>query len=167
MQSQPLLLRVQVVIFAVLVGSIFVYARAGGSLPFLSRPAQVSPAAVQDVNEPGGGPRIMMGSKSAPAFLPDEPSAPVSVQPVAPETSRKTLLPGSKSAVIITGEDPPPLTVVVPVAPTNTNAAPQAKPSARLLPGSKSIILADPPTLNQSAPAVQRQQAGSSNRGNR
>lgn len=186
MQSQPLLLKVPVVIFAVLVGSIFVYARAGGSLPFLSRSAQVSPAAIQDVNEPGGGPAIMMGSKSAPAFLPEEPKVPAQAQtvsqPTAPEVSRRTLLPGSKSAVIVTPDDPRPV-VVVPVAPTNTpvqlhpatnslpkvapNSVPEPRSTPRLLPGSKSIILADPPPLPQPrSAAVQRPvQQSASNKG--
>jgi hypothetical protein len=152
MKSQPLLLRVPVVIFAVLVGGIFVYARSGGR--FFATPARLSPATAPDAHEPGGGPAIMMGSKSAPAFLPEKPSSP-------PETPRATLLPGSKSAAIVVGEIQSTPNTTVQIVP---NSSPDPKPSARLLPGSKSVILVDPPLLT---PAQSAQPAPPSNQRNR
>jgi hypothetical protein len=142
MKAQPLLVRVPVVIFAVLVGGIFVYARSGGQL--FRTPAQVSPAAVHDVNDPGGSPAIMMGTKSAPAFLAEPTPSPeaqqtVEVTPVTQISPQATLLPGSKSAVMISPEAP-------------VQAKPVPAQAPQLLPGSKSIILVDP--QSQSAPPL-------------
>jgi hypothetical protein len=151
MKSQPLLVRVPVVIFAVLVGGIYVYARSGGRL--FTTPAKVTPAAEPDPHEVPIG--LMMGSKSAPAFLPEErtstppnPGVPQPTPPTAGEPSnRPMLLPGSKSAAVVVGEykpDPPP---AIPPQPTNIAPVPSNRP--HLLPGSKSVILADPPNFNQ------------------
>lgn len=134
--------RVPAVMFAVLVGGIFVYAKSGGRF---FAPAKLTPASESGENDPSL-PRIefMAGSKSAPAFVPEAPS----VQAEARQLPSSTLLPGSKSAIVVSPES------LVP-APTNTVPHP-AEPSRRLLPGSKSIILVDPSTLqppaNQAAP---------------
>lgn len=130
MSNQSLYLRVPVVIFAVLVGGIYVYARSGGQ--FFTTPAQVTPAAEQDPHAVSNS--LMMGSKSAPAFLPEEPP------PAQADSShgQPTLLPGSKSRAVIDVPASPPTNNPVPVQPIE---------SPRLLPGSKSVILADPPRL--------------------
>jgi hypothetical protein len=151
MKSQPLLWRVPVVIFAVLVGSIYVYARSGGRL--FTTPAKVTPAAAVDPHEASIG--LMMGSKSAPAFLPEVPSQapqnPGVPQPTPPSagepSNRPMLLPGSKSAAVVVGEynsNPAPTTL-----PQPTNLAPIPPNRPHLLPGSKSVVLADPPSINQ------------------
>jgi hypothetical protein len=140
MKSQALLLRVPVVIFAVLVGGIYVYARSGGR--FFTTPVRATPAAEAEPFESPVG--LMMGSKSAPAFTPEPaPSIPQQASP------RPALLPGSKSAIAIE---------VAPV-PQPTNAPTMPMVSPRLLPGSKSVILVDPPGLAPSPqPPVNTQQ---------
>lgn len=170
--------RVPAVIFAVLVGGLFVYAKAGGR--FLT-PGKPTPAAAASESDPSL-PRIefMMGPKSAPAFLPEEPPT-IHATPrqltSAPPSS--TLLPGSKSAGVVAPESLLPQQAVYPSptgAPTNvapfnpaqsntapTNTAPSntgptnvAPTGPRLLPGSKSIILVDPSTLRPLQAPVQQ-----------
>jgi hypothetical protein len=111
--------RVPVVIFAVLVGGLFVYAKAGGQ--FGSRP-RVTPATNAN-GEELAPPQIeyMMGSKSAPAFAQPPARSTVYAKPAAKKSVARQPAP----------QQP-------------TNAAP---PQLRMMPGSKSAILVDPATL--------------------
>jgi hypothetical protein len=138
--------RIPVVIFAVLVGGLYVYAKGGGQL--LQKRTQVTPA----TNSQGEGlapPRIefMMGPKSAPAFeksptYQPSPQPQQKVQPAPVQPAPRQVLPGSKSRAVI---DPPTYSPAKPV--------PNAEPvnivpnQTRLLPGSKSVILIDPQTV--------------------
>jgi hypothetical protein len=132
--------RVPVVIFAVLVGGLYVYAKSGGAL-FGSR-TQVTPA-TNTHGEELAPPQIefMMGPKSAPAF--DElPPAPPPAPPVASYGTpmSRPVLGGSKSRAVVEPSDVAPSANVAPP----TNAAPLQR---RMLPGSKAAILVDPATL--------------------
>jgi hypothetical protein len=135
--------RIPAVIFAVLVGGLFVYAKSGGRF---FTPGKPTPTVDSGENDPSL-PRIefMLGPKSAPAFVPEE-SAPVQVE-VQPVSGGK-LLPGSKSAILVSPESLVP--AGTPNTPANENPQPAETPqptSPRLLPGSKSLILVDPNTL--------------------
>lgn len=146
--------RVPAVIFAVLVGSLFVYAKSGARFFTSARPVP-SPAGENDPSVP----RIefLMGSKSAPAFRPEE-SAPPLVQAESATQSTTRLLPGSKSAQVILPESlvsPTPVNTANQAA-TQGQSAPNATSGPRLLPGSKSLILVDPSTLQPPAQPAAR-----------
>ncbi len=107
MNVQPPLHRVPIVIFAVLIGGLFVYAKGGGQLFSGARP-KLTPASASGEKDPSGARvEFMMGSKSAPAFrtvgsaqpTPQAAAKPTPVQTAAP--SRVHLFPGSKSAGVI------------------------------------------------------------------
>lgn len=161
--------RIPVVIFAVLVGGLYVYAKGGGSL--LQKRTQVTPA-TNTQGEELAPPRIefMMGPKSAPAFQ-DSPAYQTSPQQPKPNPRQQTiqqseptnvapaqtrLLPGSKSVILI---DPPtvtpPTNSTVKFPPTKPQSQQQAQPvqpapqqpRTRVLPGSKSAILIEPATI--------------------
>lgn len=141
--------RIPVVIFAMLVGGLYVYAKGGGTL--LQRRTQVTPAA-NSHGEALAPPKIefMMGPKSAPAFDQSSNYQPAKPQPKQIQaTPSRQVLPGSKSRAVI---DPPTYTP----GSTAPNAVPppaNAAPRARVLPGSKSMILIDPQTI---APSTNR-----------
>jgi hypothetical protein len=146
--------RLPVVIFAVLIGGLYVYAKSGGRF---FAPGKPTPAVDSGEADPSL-PRIefMMGPKSAPTFLPDEPPAVQGErQPATP--TQGTLLPGSKSAGVVFPESllpaqgqPAPQSYPQPAAPNAT-----APRNSRLLPGSKSAILIDPNSLQPAQQAVQ------------
>lgn len=130
--------RVPVVIFALLVGGLYVYAKAGGVI--FGSGTSVTPATNAN-DEELAPPQIefMMGPKSAPAF---ESAG-------APQSPFDDDVPfaGSQSHL-------PPYVRPINTAPTNaapTNAAPQPR---QVLPGSKSAVVF-PPTLSPSPPAPQ------------
>jgi hypothetical protein len=182
--------RVPVVIFAVLVGGLYVYAKAGGQ--FGSRP-QVTPA--NNANgEELAPPQIefMMGPKSAPAFAEPPTRSTVYAKPAArkamprqpaPQQSTNAappqlrMMPGSKSAILLDpatlAPAPQPKVTNAPsqnyrqptnVAPSNIGPSNAAPPRSRSLPGSKSMILISPeslqpaPQYNQNTNAQPRRQ---------
>lgn len=149
--------RIPVVIFAVLVGSLYVYAKGGGSL--LSNRPQVTPA-TNSQGEALAPPRIeyMPGPKSAPAYIQAPVNQARQSQPrqVHSATPRQ-VLPGSKSRAVIDHSTFTPANAApqssVKFPPRQNNAprgeptANQVSPRARVLPGSKSMILIDPQTI--------------------
>lgn len=143
MATKHSLYRVPVLIFAMLVGGLYVYAKGGGSLS--PRP-QVTPAA----SVPGEAlapPKIefMMGPKSAPVFdrqndTPRQPAPPASN--TAPQYDSTKYGTPRRSTII--------------AAPVQLPAQSQTvQPRLRVLPGSKSAIVIDPQTI---APVQQRAQ---------
>ena len=159
--------RVPVVIFAVIVGGLYVYAKSGGRI-YPSR-THVTPA--KNSNDDAALPTIEFydpGSDALTSFDP-EPPQPWNKQPE--QSLRPVLLPGSKSPSAMFEEtrgylSPPPPSLVpgsdVPSSwfrdPAN-HAEPSAQPKPRaVLPGSKSRAVvepaevAPPPPTNNAAP---------------
>ncbi len=143
--------RVPAVIFAVLVGGLYVYAKSGGAI-FRSR-TQVTPATNAN-NEELAPPRIefMLGPKSAPAFAGEGPKysrfadeVPFSSSNAATQPRQK-MLPGSKSDVVF------PSTRSTPSPPSKAFPANTATIQRSVFPGTKSAILVDPAELT---PALQ------------
>lgn len=172
MATQAPYYRVPVVIFAVLVGGLYVYAKSGGSL-FTPQP-HVTPAANASGDEPGApSVEFMLGSKSAPAFDAEPRPTVHHAKPRAPaDPPRPILLPGSKSFIVElptsppAAQPPPPPTNYAPpsnYAPPTNNAAPptNAAPDRRaLFSGSKSAAIIGPESLTpppQPTPPVGQQ----------
>ncbi|WP_254513225.1 hypothetical protein [Anatilimnocola floriformis] len=157
------LYRVPVVIFAVIVGGLYVYAKSGGTL-FPSR-TQVTPAS-NSTSDDAALPVIEFydtNAGSPQASFDSEPPQPWKIQPE--QSQRPVLLPGSKAPsalfeepspppppkprAVLSGSKSRPVLEPTDIAPPVANAAPANQPASpprpAMLRGSKSMMIVDPP----------------------
>jgi hypothetical protein len=143
MKESNLWYRAPVIVFAVLIGSLFVYVKSGGR--FFSR-AKAIPAAGQSPGDPGQSRgEFMMGPKSAPVYLPQEPVEIQQDSSAGKPASRPALFPGSKSAILLPPESLTPA-IEPPVTPPAQPAPQQSGPSTS---NSESIPTPDSQSLQQ------------------
>jgi hypothetical protein len=134
--KRSLLFKVVALVGALLLGSAYVYDRAGGNLLPVFRYGQTIEAAPLDGASSGTiAPETFYGSKSAPVFQP---------LPAETGTLDASLMPGSKSAIVfVPGESEAPSTYDT-GTPHSDAVETNDEPPPRLLPGSKSAGLFSP-----------------------